>query len=485
MSNTSISDKHSLASLATDEIETEWDCKELTLWATVEEPTEAKAHAVDVNPSDDLDSLADAVVEESKGVVLLSDEPLPAGRGNPELRADVESSYPSAAGLIQENHKDMVLWNGHEPTTLSLSTYQQPGDALACESLELESSVPQEPLQMPENLLSFPTRSSSQQFGEKVLVEDEERVIDNNERINDDEERVNDEESVLDLSDLFTSPVQESLPEPRAVESPEHEQEAAEVLTDVFPGETLADMEPVLTTIAAEESHPAEELRMPDSNLTPEISLNAVEAQSPDVQVARLSSFWLFAAILLFVGLTVFSIMRFAPAQSSPENSAWITPPQPVRPVSNTPPNTGTGAEQTSDAQPALPGPGAAAPSQAANGAKSNASLSPAEIEETKAPLAAPADNKPAPASDTSQAGGFTTQVSSSQNVADSNRRAEDLKAAGFQARVVKVDLPKRGSWYRVQVGFFSSRKEAEGFAAQMKSKGAATDVIVTPTEAQ
>ena len=476
MSNTPISDKHSLDSQVTAKNKTEWPSKEVSLWAAADDSVEATAQTASESSSDELYPLTDVVVmEESKGVVLWSDEPLPSVERGPVLE-DVEHSHATVARLIQGNSKDMVLWNGHEPTTLSLSTSQRTDDSLADEILEIEPIIPERP--EPVSLLGFTSLKDGQQFGEKASGRDE-------------------EERVIDLSDDFASFAQEKQPKLRAVESPEYV-ETAEDLPEVFQGETLTNREPVLTTIPAEESRPVKKARAAALKLTPEPSPNAVDVQGHNVQVARLSSFWLFASSLLFIGFIIFSNIEFSPAQSLPENSAEVNKPsRPYHPVSNAATNTSAGSEQTSDASLASAQPGDDAPSEATNSVKPDASVPPAEIEATKAPVAAPAiaeasatestttDNKPAPASSTPQDGSFTTQVSSSQNIADSTKRAEDLKAAGFQARVVKVDVPKRGTWYRVQVGFFSSRKEAEVFAAQMKSQGAATDVIITPTEAQ
>jgi cell division protein FtsN len=53
------------------------------------------------------------------------------------------------------------------------------------------------------------------------------------------------------------------------------------------------------------------------------------------------------------------------------------------------------------------------------------------------------------------------------------------LRAAGYDPRVVSVELPKRGTWYRVMVGSFGDRAEANRFGAQLRAKGAAQDFVI------
>jgi cell division septation protein DedD len=77
--------------------------------------------------------------------------------------------------------------------------------------------------------------------------------------------------------------------------------------------------------------------------------------------------------------------------------------------------------------------------------------------------------------------GNLTVQVGSFRDQAEANERAARLKSAGAaDARVVKVEIPGKGVWYRVQVGGFSSREEAMSYGGQLRSKGVASDFIVT-----
>lgn len=88
----------------------------------------------------------------------------------------------------------------------------------------------------------------------------------------------------------------------------------------------------------------------------------------------------------------------------------------------------------------------------------------------------------PAPPAETQQsaaAGRFAVQVGSYNEVGQANERAEKLRAAGYDPRVVSVELPKRGTWFRVMVGSFSDRAEASRFGTQLRAKGAAQDFVI------
>ncbi|MDX2034526.1 MAG: SPOR domain-containing protein [Blastocatellia bacterium] len=75
--------------------------------------------------------------------------------------------------------------------------------------------------------------------------------------------------------------------------------------------------------------------------------------------------------------------------------------------------------------------------------------------------------------------GNLTIQVGSFPDAAQANDRVGRLRGAGVDARVVRADLPGKGTWYRVQIGGFGSREEAQGYAGQLRSKGVVQDFIV------
>ncbi|HKQ53316.1 MAG TPA: SPOR domain-containing protein [Pyrinomonadaceae bacterium] len=94
--------------------------------------------------------------------------------------------------------------------------------------------------------------------------------------------------------------------------------------------------------------------------------------------------------------------------------------------------------------------------------------------QEAEPPAPQPVETQPSTA-----AGRFAVQVGSYNEVGQANERAEKLRAAGYDPRVVSVELPKRGTWYRVMVGSFSDRAEANRFGTQMRAKGAAQDFVI------
>jgi len=76
--------------------------------------------------------------------------------------------------------------------------------------------------------------------------------------------------------------------------------------------------------------------------------------------------------------------------------------------------------------------------------------------------------------------GNLTVQIGSFNDQAQANERAARLKSGGADARVVRADIPGKGTWYRVQVGGFASREEATSYGNQLKAKNLAQDFIVT-----
>jgi cell division septation protein DedD len=94
---------------------------------------------------------------------------------------------------------------------------------------------------------------------------------------------------------------------------------------------------------------------------------------------------------------------------------------------------------------------------------------------ENKPTEAAPAVNQPSVIAK----GQFTVQVGSHNDVEEANAQAAKLSAAGFEPRIVSVDIPKRGRWYRIQTGSFGSRDEANRYGAQIVAKGAAANFVV------
>ena len=72
--------------------------------------------------------------------------------------------------------------------------------------------------------------------------------------------------------------------------------------------------------------------------------------------------------------------------------------------------------------------------------------------------------------------GGWQVQVSSFKTQVEADAFATQLRARGHKAHVQKAEIPKRGTWYRVKVGPFSTQVEAikyrQAFEAKEKMPG-------------
>jgi cell division septation protein DedD len=68
-------------------------------------------------------------------------------------------------------------------------------------------------------------------------------------------------------------------------------------------------------------------------------------------------------------------------------------------------------------------------------------------------------------------AGRYTVNVGSFREKARAERLMRELDGRGYRAFVAKSTVPKKGTWYRVSVGRYSSREEAEAFARALKEK--------------
>ncbi|MFH1645588.1 MAG: SPOR domain-containing protein [Candidatus Omnitrophota bacterium] len=67
--------------------------------------------------------------------------------------------------------------------------------------------------------------------------------------------------------------------------------------------------------------------------------------------------------------------------------------------------------------------------------------------------------------------GAFTIQVVSYHDLSRAEEMVEKLKAEGYQAYVTPEDLEKQGRWYRVRVGNFKTKEEAELQLLKLKDK--------------
>lgn len=90
-----------------------------------------------------------------------------------------------------------------------------------------------------------------------------------------------------------------------------------------------------------------------------------------------------------------------------------------------------------------------------------------------------PAPTASAPA--TPNRGNITIQAGSYNDQGQANAKVSALKAANETARVVQVNIPGKGTWYRVQIGRFPSREQATSYANQLRAKNVVQEYLVTP----
>lgn len=69
--------------------------------------------------------------------------------------------------------------------------------------------------------------------------------------------------------------------------------------------------------------------------------------------------------------------------------------------------------------------------------------------------------------------GKYTIQISSHQNEDEAKKIAGDLYKSGYKlAYYMEADVPGKGTWYRVGIGFFKQKSSAETFAEMLKKQG-------------
>ena len=149
--------------------------------------------------------------------------------------------------------------------------------------------------------------------------------------------------------------------------------------------------------------------------------------------------------------------------------------------------------------------PGSPAPSAVASAAvaspsvavNANAKVSPSVAAKTTpsvvAPTPAPAQKQAPVPPQTGSAGhsvgasdgSLTVQFASYKSAGEAQSTVSRLKAAGVDARMVKADVPGKGTWYRVQGGRFTNEAEAGKFGSEARAKGAARDFVITGYQAQ
>ena len=74
----------------------------------------------------------------------------------------------------------------------------------------------------------------------------------------------------------------------------------------------------------------------------------------------------------------------------------------------------------------------------------------------------------------------WVIQVAATQDEAYGNQLAEDLKIKGFRAYLTTTEVSGKGTWYRIRVGGYAGRAEAETDCERLK-KERFSPMIITP----
>ncbi|MGI5863185.1 MAG: SPOR domain-containing protein [Myxococcales bacterium] len=77
-----------------------------------------------------------------------------------------------------------------------------------------------------------------------------------------------------------------------------------------------------------------------------------------------------------------------------------------------------------------------------------------------------------------SGSGSLAVQIASLPSRSDADKLVEKLAAKGFDAYVVAADIPGKGQYFRVKVGAFETRQEANEALAELKEKTSMVGIV-------
>lgn len=228
-----------------------------------------------------------------------------------------------------------------------------------------------------------------------------------------------------------------------------------------------------------------------------EAPLKSVEAskvrQTSDVyglgvRLMRVSPMWLLLAGLSFISFIVLCNWLIKPndgpsdaprAVVAADNHA--TNQSPTRAV--VPSSTAQSPVNTQAAQPPTQSGVTYIPTEAKETPTAKATPNAEASEKTAAEEKAATPASSANAAGEAKAGKVTIQLGSYNEASQAEERVASLKSAGYEARSVAVEIPKRGTWYRVQSGRFVNRDEAERYGRQLREKGVVASYITTDVQ--
>jgi cell division septation protein DedD len=222
---------------------------------------------------------------------------------------------------------------------------------------------------------------------------------------------------------------------------------------------------------------------------TPAPDSSAPDAYAVAVHVLRMAPAWLLTTSVSFVLLIV--LLSWIRPDASASGRAFSNPndskaPEASSVVASVPPKR---EQQVAEVAPVAEGVGGNAAHTEAPAQPEPASPSSTTPAQSQPIVVAPEESAAAAASEkgasevNNSEPKFTVQVGSHSNESGANEQVSRLRAAGFDARTVAVELPGRGKWYRVQAGNFDDRAGASKEAAMLRAKGLASGAIVVPRQ--
>lgn len=158
------------------------------------------------------------------------------------------------------------------------------------------------------------------------------------------------------------------------------------------------------------------------------------------------------AAIAIYMNKAAFPFSQQKPKPLPPDAKA------PARAEQNAGANTGSTGERRFDFYDILPGKADATPRAAAG------SDSP----------------RPEPKAEAVLKDVFVLQAGAFQNPADADQRKARLAFIGLEATVEPVDLPDKGTWYRVKLGPYKSLSEVNFVRSKLAQEGVEATVLKT-----
>ena len=205
---------------------------------------------------------------------------------------------------------------------------------------------------------------------------------------------------------------------------------------------------------------------------------HAYDKYAVGMRILRISPVWLLLSTFGFLSIIILFSWMSRPdgsASASSESDTVLrneainrSPAPATAPVVEVAPAAAAAA-----AEPVAEQPAPAPPLEASAKEVTPAQASPAPLAQEVAPRTAAVET----------VGNFTVQVGSYPDASQANERVSALRASGVEAQAAGVEIPKRGTWYRVQAGRFRTRDEATRFGAQLRARGAADNVIVAEVE--